>query len=176
MTDYSFDRQEMTDPIERMFEREFPSEYGMFENIEEEETEGGGGKVDIVYIAGAKENLHVIRLYESFDSCVFSHDRGILSMRDIQANYIWLALPLDEFRDGEDEHNDIIQVTCEKRGLGVITLQPKGRGISAKILIQAQQQAGNFMDKYGDLGDRWRKQATDALVKEDLKVINYYTS
>lgn len=174
MTEYTFGRKEMVDPIQRMFEREVPSQYGMFETIEDEETEGGDGNVDIVYVAGANENLHVIRLEQDYDNCLFDVNRGIHSMSDVDANYVWIALPLDEFRDGEDQYNGIMQDTCEERGLGVITLQPKGRGISAKILIEATKKDGEHLGKYGDLEERWRKQATDTLADEDLKVVNYY--
>lgn len=174
MTDYTFGRKEMADPIQRMFEREVPSEYGMFEMMEDEETEGGSGNVDIVYVAGANENLHVIRLEQSYDNCLFDVSRGIHSMSDVDANYVWIALPLDEFREGEDQYNDIMMDTCQSRGQGIITLQPKGRGISAKILIEAEKKDGEHLGKYGDLEERWRTRATNALAEEDLKVVNYY--
>ena len=174
MTDYSFERSEMVDPIQRMFEREVASEYGMFEVVDDTETEGGSGNIDIVYVAGANENLHVIRIEESYDDCLFDVTRGIHSLSDVEANYLWIALPLDDFREGEEEYNDIMMDTCEERGIGIITVQPKGRGISAKIIEEAFKKQGEFLEQYADLAERWQKRADTKLADEDLKVVNYY--
>lgn len=174
MTSYSFDREDMVEPIERMFEREVGREHGMFATIRDEETEGGKGNIDLVYVAGDRRSLHVIRLETSFDNCLFDVQRGIHSLSDVEANFLWIALPLDEFRDGDEQYNGIMEETCNERGIGIISVQPKGRGVSAKIIKHAEKKEGDHLDKYGELETDWREETKDVLVGDDYKVVKYY--
>lgn len=174
MTDYSFDREDMAEPIERMFDREVGREHGMFDVIKDEETEGGKGNIDLVYIGGDRQSLHSIRLETSFDNCLFDVQRGIHSLSSVEANYVWIALPLDEFRDGDEQYNGIMLETCKERGIGVITVQPKGRGVSAKVILEAEHKDGDHLDKYGELEQRWKEETKDVLVGDDYKVVKYY--
>ena len=164
----------MMEPIERMFEREVGREHGMFDVIRDEETEGGKGKIDLVYIAGDRQSLHSIRLETSYDNCLFDVNRGIHSLSNVEANFVWIALPLDEFRDGDEEYNGIMRETCEERGIGVITIQPKGRGVSAKTILEAEFKEGDHLGKYGELEQRWKQETKDVLVGDDYKVVKYY--
>ncbi len=174
MTSYSFDREDMMEPIERMFDREIGREHGMFDVIKDEETEGGKGNIDLVYIAGDRQSLHSIRLETSFDNCLFDVQRGIHSLSRVEANYVWIALPLDEFRDGDEQYNGIMLETCKERGIGVITVQPKGRGVSAKVILDAQHSEGDHLSKYGELEQSWKEETKDVLVGDDYKVVKYY--
>ncbi|MFW5967847.1 MAG: hypothetical protein ACOCV2_10030 [Persicimonas sp.] len=174
-SNYAFDRDDMIEAIERMFEREVGRDHGMFDVFREEDTAGGKGNVDVVYIAGDRHSLHSIRIEQSFDNCLFDVTGGIHSLSDVEANYVWIALPLDEFRDGDEEYNGIMRRTCEERGIGIITVQPKGRGVSAKIIVEADEKEGDHLSKYGELERRWREETKDVLVGDDYKVVNYYS-
>jgi hypothetical protein len=176
MTSYSFDREDMVEPIERMFDREVGREHGMFDVVRDEETEGGKGNIDLVYVAGDRHSLHSIRIETSFDNCLFDVNRGIHSLSRVEANAVWIALPLDEFRDGDDEYNGIMRETCEERGIGIITIQPKGRGVSAKIILDAEvDESDDHLSKYGELDRRWKDDTKDVLVGDDYKVVKYYS-
>lgn len=174
MSSYSFSREDMVEPIERMFDREISSGFGMFEVIADVETEGGSGNVDLIYVTPEKEGLHVIRIEESFDDTVYDVTRGIHTLSDVEANYLWIALPLDEFRDGEEKINNILTKTCRDRGYGIITLQPKGRGISAKAILEPAKKPGKHLSKYGDLAERWRAATKNELADEQYKPVEYY--
>ncbi|MFP4597119.1 MAG: hypothetical protein ACOC9J_03215 [Persicimonas sp.] len=174
MSEYAFDREDMVEPIERMFDREVGRDHGMFDVVRDDETEGGKGKIDLVYIAGDRRSLHSIRIEVSFDNCLFDVNRGIHSLGQVEANYVWIALPLDEFRDGDDEYNGIMKETCKERGIGIITIQPKGRGVSAKIILEAEEQEGDHLPKYGELERRWKEDTKGVLVGDDYKVVKYY--
>ncbi len=173
-TSYSFDREEMVEPIERMFDREVGRDHGMFEVIKDEETEGGKGNIDLVYIGGDRRSLHSIRLETNFDNCLFDVNRGIHSLSRVEANAVWIALPLDEYRDGDEQYNGIMRETCEERGIGIITVQPKGRGVSAKIILEADKSDGDHLSKYGELDKRWQEETKDVLVGDDYRVVKYY--
>jgi hypothetical protein len=169
----SFTREEMIEPIERMFEREYPTELGLFEVLEEE-TEGGDGNVDLVYIQGTRESLHSVRIEESYDSSVLDINRGMHSLHDVDANFVWIALPLYEFRDGEDLFNDVMMETCRERGYGIITVQTKGRGISAKFVLEADEIQGSFIESYGPIAEKWEEAKQTELVEDQFKVVDYY--
>lgn len=173
MSTYSLDREDMVDAIERMFDREVGRDHGMFDIIRDEETEGGKGKIDLVYIAGDRRSLHSIRIETSFDNCLFDVNRGIHSLGRVEANCVWIALPLDEYRDGDEQYNGIMRETCEERGIGIITVQPKGRGVSAKIILEPVEEEGDHLSKYGELEKRWRDETKDVLVGEDYRVVKY---
>ena len=175
MTSYSFDREDMIEPIGRMFDREVGQDHGMYDTFRDEDTQGGKGNIDLVYVAGDRQSLHVIRLETSFDNCLFDVQRGIHSLTDVESNYAWIALPLDEFRDGDDAYNGIMEETCRERGIGIISIQPKGRGVSAKIIVEAEYKEGDHIDKYGDLARRWKEETKDVLVGDEYKVVKYYS-
>lgn len=154
-TDFDFTRAEMAEPIERMFEREFPNKYSLFEEIDEN-TEGGSGYVHLAYIQGSRKGLHVVRLEESYKNCLTNVNAGVHSLAKVEANYLWLALPLHEFRDGEDGLNNMLADMCTQRGIGIIGVQQKGLGMSAKVLLAPEKNEGNFLPMYGSLRERWR--------------------
>jgi hypothetical protein len=176
MSTESLTREEMMEPIERLFDRETGRDHGLFSIVRDEAAENDPeqGNVDLVYIAGDRNSLHSIRLETSFDTCLFDMDRGILSLNGVQANSSWIALPLDEFREGDDEYNGIMEETCKKRGIGIVAVQPKGRGISAKVLLEAQDHAGDYLAQYPELEQKWREDTRGVLVGDDYRVVEYY--
>lgn len=174
MSDYNITREEMVEPVERMYEREYGGDHGMFHVFREEGTDGEEGNIDLVYIQGDSQHLHVIRIEEDYDACMFNTDRGLFSLRDVDANYRWIALPLYELREGEEQWNDRLKSECKKRGIGVITAQKKGRGVSAKVVQESEQQDGNFLSEYGDLAEEWAEQADEGAAPEGFRVVDYY--
>lgn len=174
MSDYNITREEMIKPVKRMYEREYGNDQGMFRAYQEKGEDGAEGNIDLVYVQGDSKQLHVIRLEESYDDCMFNTDRGLFSLRDVDANNRWIALPLYELREGEEEWNDRMKSECEKRGIGIITAQKKGRGVSAKVVQEPTRKEGNFLTEYGDLQDDWAEQTEDEGAPEGFKVVDYY--
>lgn len=175
MTDNAITRESMESPIERLFEREFPSAYGTIH--EPRKTKAGTAdpeKVDMLYLEKTKGGLHAVRIENTYDDCMFDLSGGIHTLNEVAANRHWIALPLDEFRDGDEEYNGIMRETCEERGIGVITIQPKGRGVSAKTILEAEFKEGDHLGKYGELEQRWKQETKDVLVGDDYKVVKYY--
>lgn len=173
MSSYNITREDMIEPVERMYEREYGGEHGMFHTLEDE-TEGGEGNVDLIYVQGDSRHLHVIRLESSYDSCMFNTKRGLFSLRDVAANFRWISLPLYEFREGEDAWNNRMKSECESRGIGIITAQKKGRGVSAKVILEPEQQEGDFLDQYGELSEVWEAQRMGEDAPEGFRVVDYY--
>ncbi|RAL20021.1 hypothetical protein DL240_19130 [Lujinxingia litoralis] len=176
MTDlYDFSIDEMVEPIERLFEREYPSSHAIF-NDEPALTDEGprAVPVDVVYVAGSVHKLHAIKLAASYDECVFNVRSGLHAMSRATANYRWLALPLEALREGEAEYNDILIKTATERGLGVITVQPRGRGLSAKIAVKPAVEEGDFLDHYKGLRDLWRSIKDRDLAGDGYQVVDYY--
>ena len=174
MASYELTRQEMIEPIERMYEREYGGDVGMFHTMEGEATDGGDGNVDLVYIHGDSEHLHVIRIEENYDDCLFDIEGGIHSLAEVDANYRWIALPLYELRQGEEAWNDRMKTECERRGIGIITAQKKGRGVSAKVIREPTQKEGKFLSEYGDLEKVWRSERKGEEAPEGFRVVDYY--
>ena len=170
---YDISKQDMIEPVERMYEREYGGEHGMFQVVEDE-TEGGDGNVDLVYVQGDSRHLHVIRIEEDYDDCMFNAQGGLFSMRDVEANYRWIALPLYELREGEEQWNDRMKSECEKRGIGIITAQKKGRGVSAKIALEPTKKEGDFLSEYRDVQEEWRESGGGDEAPEGFRVVDYY--
>ncbi len=171
-TDMEFTRDEMIEPVERMFEREYPNKYALFEVVDED-TEGGNGYIDIAYVQGSQKGLHVVRMEESYKDCLTNVNAGIHSLGKVEANYLWLAVPLHEFRDGEDDFGDLLEATCKQRGIGIIAVQQKGLGMSAKVLLEPNKKDGNFLDLYGSLKERWREVSRGRTSQGEYRVVNY---
>lgn len=176
MTEESFSREDMMEPIERLFERETGRNNGLFSVLKDEVAQKNPteGNVDLVFLAGDRTSLHSVRLVAEFDTCLFDMDGGILSLDDVQANASWIALPLDEFRQGDESYNGIMEETCAKRNIGIIVVQPKGRGISAKILLEAPLTAGDYLENYPELKKKWSDDTRGVLVGDDYRVVEYY--
>lgn len=176
MTEASFSREDMLVPIERLFERETGRENGIFSLIKDDEAkkDPSRGTLDLVLLAQDHNSLHSVRVLSEFDTALFDMKRGILSLSDVQANASWIALPLDEFRQGDDSYNGIMMETCAQRDIGIIVVQPKGRGISAKIELQAPLSAGNYLGNYPELKKKWREDSRGVLVGDDYRVVEYY--
>ena len=173
---YEFNIEEMSEPIERLFEREFPSEFGIFDS-DADLVKGNprAAEMDLLYLAGSTKHLHAIRLILTYDQCLFNVDQGLHSLSRARGNYLWIALPLDEFREGEAEFNDILETTCQERGVGVITVQPRGRGLSAKVIKKARRQEGDFLEDYKGLKTKWRTLRHESSMGVDgYQVVDYY--
>lgn len=172
MSSYNISRKEMIDPVKRMYEREYGSEHGMFHVLEKEDDDDGS--VTLTYIQGDSNHLHVIRIEDNYDDCMFNTDRGLFSLRDVDANYRWIALPLYALREGEEEWNDRMKDECEKRNIGIITAQKKGRGVSAKIIQAPMKEDGNYLSEYDEVQEEWEEKASEDAAPEGFKVVDYY--
>ncbi len=150
--DELFDRDQVNEPIERMFEREYPSDLGVFQVVQED-TEGGSGYAHFAYVEGIKRRLHVVRMEETYRACITDVRAGVHVLSLIDANCRWLALPLHELRDGDEEMNGMLQTICETRGIGIITLQQKGLGVSAKVVLKPTEEEGRYVKLYDRLRD-----------------------
>jgi hypothetical protein len=155
-----FERDQVSEPIERMFEREYPSELGLFQVVEEE-TDGGSGFAHFAYVEGLKRRLHVVRMEESYKDCITNVNAGVHTLGRIDANCRWLALPLHEFRDGDEELNGLLESVCSSRGIGIITVQQKGLGVSAKVVLKAEPQEGRFVKHYERLNEDLRSERNE---------------
>ncbi|RVU42796.1 hypothetical protein EA187_14905 [Lujinxingia sediminis] len=176
MTDlYDFSTDAMVEPIERLFEREFPSTFDLFNDDPKLSDEGPRSvPVDVVYVAGSVQKLHAIKLASSYDDCLFDVRSGLHAMSRATANYRWLALPLEALREGEAEYNDILLKTAGERGVGIITVQPRGRGLSAKIVVNANYEEGDFLDHYQGMRDHYRSSKERDVAAEGFQVVDYY--
>ena len=175
MTDNAITRESMESPIERLFEREFPSAYGTIH--EPRKTKAGTAdpeKVDMLYLEKTKGGLHAVRIENTYDDCMFDLSGGIHTLNEVAANRHWIALPLDEFRDNEEVYNGIMEETCRKRGIGILCVQPKGRGLSAKIIAVAEPVKGDFVEQYPSLKQKWDSLVEDNAVAAGFKVVEYY--
>lgn len=170
-TELSFTRTDMMEPIERMFEREYPNKYNIFEPLEDP-TEGGSGLADIAYIQGNEKGLHVVRLEESYRDCLTNVNAGIHSLSKIDANFCWLAIPLNEFREGEETFGGLLERTCTQRGFGLIAVQQKGLGISAKVLVAPKKTEGSFLPLYGDLQAKWSEASRGRSTRGEYRVVS----
>lgn len=171
---YTIEREDMVEPVDRMFEREYEADQTLVVQLDEE-TEGGSGSIDMVYVQGGAEEIHAIRFEEDYEDCVFDVREGALhALRDVEANYRWVALPLYEFRDGEDQYSDVMKEECEKRGFGVISAQKKGRGVSAKVLMAPSRVDGDFLDGYPPVRDQWGEAHRGETAPGSYKVVDYY--
>lgn len=176
MTDlYDFKTDEMIEPIERLFEREYPCTFDIYKDDPKLTDDGPRSvPVDVVYVAGSVQKLHAIKLASSYDDCLFDVKSGLHAMSRATANYRWLALPLEALREGEAEYNDILLKTAEERGVGIITVQPRGRGLSAKIVVKPKYDEGDFLDHYEDLRDLYRAIKDRDVASEGFQVVDYY--
>lgn len=176
MTTAQLTREEMMEPIERLFEREIGGDFTLVDvhRASIDEQSHRDDIIDMLYLAGGRNALHSVRLESSFDTCIFDIDRGILSLRDMDANATWIALPLDELRQGDKEYSGIMEDTCVRRGIGIIGVHPKGRGISAKVIVDARFEEGDFLEHHPGLEDQWRDYAHGLLVGDGYRVVEYY--
>ena len=173
---YDFSVDAMIDPIERLFEREFPTDYGIFvPHAKLTEEDGKVTDVDLLYVAGSSKMLHAIKILSTYDTCLFDVQEGIHSMSRAQGNYLWIGLPLDEFREGEAQYNDILFETCDNRGVGILTVQPRGRGLSAKIISRPVKEEGDFIDSYDGLRDEWRQVKDRNMAMDGYEIVDYYS-
>ncbi len=173
---YDFSVDAMIEPIERLFEREFPTDYGIFVP-HAKLLENGRNKtdVDLLYVAGSSKMLHAIKILSSYDTCLFDVQQGIHSMSQAKGNHLWIGLPLDEFREGEAQYNDILGTTCKDRGVGILTVQPRGRGLSAKIISRPVKEEGDFLDYYEGLRKEWREVKDRNMAMDGYEIVDYYS-
>ena len=162
MQEELFERDQVIEPIERMFEREYPSELGVFQVVREE-TEGGSGFAHFAYVEGLKRRLHVVRMEESYKDCITNVNAGVHTLGRIDANCRWLALPLHEFRDGDEELNGLLESVCASRGIGIITVQQKGLGVSAKVVLEAEPEEGRYVKGYERLQKELRSERAELI-------------
>jgi hypothetical protein len=171
------DASAMREPIERLFEREYEAALNVLRFGTEVGFSNGHapeGLVDLIYVAGGREQLHGVRIRLSYDDCLFDIHDGIHTLGEARANYRWIALPLEAYREGEDEYRDIMHKTCEQRGFGIIAVQVKGRGLSAKIILGAERKPGNFLDVYEGLAQTWKQRLGSDEIIDGYQVVDYY--
>ncbi len=160
MQEELFEREQIIEPLERMFEREYPSELGVFQVVSVE-TEGGSGFAHFAYVEGLKRRLHVVRMEESYKDCITNVNAGVHTLSRIDANCRWLALPLHELRDGDEGLNGLLEPICASRGIGIITVQQKGLGVSAKVVLEARPEEGRFVKGYARLNKELRSERAE---------------
>lgn len=173
MTEYDFEQDEMIEPVSRLFEREFGGDYGMFIDVRDKDTKLSKS-ADAAYVGGDRESFHAIRFEDSYDDCLFDVSGGIHAISGVESNGRWIVLALDELRGGDDQYSGIMKSECEQRDIGIITVQPKGRGLSAKVAYEAPLREGDFLSKYPDLETSWSEFAEQQLVGEEYRVVDYY--
>ncbi|MFU8803895.1 MAG: hypothetical protein ACNA8W_08820 [Bradymonadaceae bacterium] len=166
---------DMLEPIERLFERDYGAEHGFFCS-ELQFTNGHAPhlKIDLVYVGGSREHLHAVKILESYNACLFDIHEGIHALGNAPGNYLWIALPLEEFRDGEEAYKDIMLKTCQERGFGIITVQVKGRGLSAKVIQVPRRQEGTFLEYYQGVNEMWKDRVGTDVVLDGFQVVDYY--
>ena len=151
--------KEMTEPVERFFEREFPAQASLFLGLEQDEKRDANGPADLAYIQGGKESLHALCVATSYSESLTDIHKGIHATSSLEANFCWLVLPLDEFRQGDGMCNGLLESLCEERGVGLITVQPSGMGLSAKAILKPKRRAGRYLNSYDGLPKQWRESA-----------------
>jgi len=167
LTELDLKRDDMLEPIERLFEREFETTYGVAHEPTSERD------AHFIYVEKELGGLHAVRFEPSYEDCLFDLDKGMHAAQDMIANQRWVALPLDAFRDGEDEFGEVMREQCKQRGVGIITVQAKGRGLSAKIILHPEVAEGSFIEHYPKLENEWRSVARDRDAAKGWKVVNY---
>ncbi len=173
---YDFSVDAMIEPIERLFEREFPTDYGIFVPHAKLVTDKRSNTdVDLLYVAGSSKMLHAIKILSTYDTCLFDVQQGIHSMSQAKGNHRWIGLPLDEFREGEAQYNDILAETCNDRGVGILTVQPRGRGLSAKIISRPVKEEGDFLEHYEGLRQEWREVKDRNMAMDGYEIVDYYS-
>lgn len=170
MMSTDFARDEMYEPIERMFEREFPGEFAVFEVIPP--ARRAEHHIGLAYVQNRRESLHVVRLEESYVDCLFDVRHGIHRLGQAEGNFRWIGLPLGDFRDGEAQYNDMLIKLCRERGLGIITIQQKGLGVSAKVILDARRESGDALAHYPALEARWTAMTAESLVNDEFRVVS----
>lgn len=171
-----FSPDTMLEPIERLFERDYPSEYGVFApRLPLADPDGHLTTIDLAYIAGGTKRLHIVKILDSYDDCLFNVRGGIHAVSRAPGNFLWIALPLDEYREGEAQYNSILEKTCRDRGVGIITVQPHGRGFSAKVIKNARRREGDHLDEYEGLRGRWNAMKDQDLAMDGFQVVDYYS-
>lgn len=163
----SFDT--MVEPIERFFEREFPNPIGSIYNLTFQQE-----APILAYLEKGVNGLHLVRFEELYDDAIFSVFRGIHALSCLTANFRWIALPLDEFREGEDDFCKIMERETQRRGLGIIAVQQKGRGISAKVIVRPKLLSGNFLGQQSELYKQWRNIDRRPGSYEGYQVVDFY--
>jgi hypothetical protein len=147
---------EMIEPVERFFEREFPAERSLFTGLEEDVQHDPYAQADLAYVQGAKDALHAVCVARSYADSLTDVHGGIHASSGLDANFCWLAMPLHEFRDGDDMCNGLLESLCEERGIGLITVQPSGLGFSAKVIVEPKRRKGRFLKSYEGLPSMWK--------------------
>lgn len=166
MSDTDLEISDMIEPIERLLEREFPFEHALTHQPEFET------KAHLFYVERAN-GIHAVRIEKTYSACIFDLGSGMHAAQDLTANRRWIALPLEEFRDGEDSYDEVMQRECKSRGIGIMTVQQKGRGLSAKIILPSEEQRGRFIEEYPELNERFEESTgRDPHAAHGWKVVN----
>lgn len=169
MSDADIQLDDMLEPIERLLEREYHFDGALIQTPKDQ------SKAQLIYVEHAHHAIHAVRIEESYSDCIFDLDKGIHLAQDLTANKRWIALPLDEFRDGEEEYDEVMTHQCKSRGVGIMTIQKKGRGLSAKVILPPEQNEGRFIEHYPKLDDRWDNQSLeDPDAADGWRVVNLY--
>lgn len=146
---YHLSTDEMVDPIERLFEREFAAHIALFRPLKPTQD------AELAYISGSRDKLHLVVLESSYRDALCNIERGLHLSSRLDANYRWLALPLDVFRSGESNFHDMLVELADERGVGLICVQPSGAGLSAKVIHSSKHHEGIFLDQYPILEKSW---------------------
>ncbi len=159
----TIENPEMAEPLQRLFEREYPVR-PFIHTMSEQNNQ-------FVVVEPRSESIHAVRIESSYTDCIFDLSAGIHAAQDYAANRRWVALPLDAFRDGEEAYNSVMLAQCTSRGVGIITVQQKGTGLSAKVILEAKLIDGKFIDEHPSIA---AELANAELVEDDdgLRVVS----
>ncbi len=159
MSSTTMEPEAMFEPVERFFEREYPAERSVFTDLDEEAQDDPYAVADLAYVQGKKDALHAVCVVGSYAESLTDVHSGIHASSSLDANYCWLAIPLHEFRDGDDMCNGLLESLCEERGVGLITVQASGLGLSAKVIVEPTRKKGKYLKHYEELPRLWRATA-----------------
>lgn len=167
MTDIEIKFEDMVEPLERLFEREFPVD--PFISASPQDT-----AAHFVFLEASSRLVHAVRIEKSYSDAIFDLHAGIHAAQDLAANQRWIALPLDEYRDGEEEYVNVMTQQCKSRGVGIITVQQKGKGLSAKVIAEPKLNEGDFVAEYPQLAERLTRVDPAAVAASGMRVVNTY--
>ncbi len=157
MSTWEHNREDMMEPIERLFERTYENKTTVFEDLR-----ASPKTADIAVVTGAKDALHVVRLEESWRDCVVDPNTGMMGVAHAPGNERWIALPMNSFREHESDYQDHLRESCERRGVGIILIRVQGLGLAATIELEPAHVDGEFLESYERVRQAWSAQRASA--------------
>lgn len=150
-----FSHDELVDAVKRLFERHFEEDLGLFHDVSPQDADSLQ-LADFVYVDRSGD-LHLIQVHRSFDEAFFDLRTGLHALTGAEANAVWLAMPLDEYRSGNELFNERIEKCCRERGVGIVGVYRCGRGVSARVYVEPVHHNGRYLADHPELETAWQK-------------------